>query len=99
MAGPKLKQWAWGAYTADASSSESGGASPVMAKPKNGQFLCIDCKFLSDDKKRCGSSKYRALMGTDVLPRPADEMCSNFFEPASGEDLALAPVAPKPPTK
>jgi hypothetical protein len=63
-----------------------------MRKPTGGNFTCAACRFLSEDRKRCGSPDYARVMGTDALPLPAEEMCSNFFEPASGEDLSLVPT-------
>jgi len=51
---------------------------PVMPVPKGGS-MCLNCKFLTEDKKHCDSEDYIAFMGTSELPYRADEMCSDWW--------------------
>ncbi len=62
---------------------------PVMQKPKGKQFLCVDCKHVSEDGKHCDAEGFINASvpeigkpkGSNALPFAADDMCSNWFEP------------------
>ena len=52
-----------------------------MIVPKGGSS-CANCKFLSEDKKNCGNKYWIKWNGGDTkLPAPADEYCSDWFQP------------------
>jgi len=52
---------------------------PAMKVPKGGSS-CSKCRFVGADLKTCGNPYYRKYYGTDKLPYPADEFCSDWFE-------------------
>jgi hypothetical protein len=58
---------------------------PWMRVPKGsretGGSLCVTCRFLTSDGKRCWSQGFKEYTGSDALPLPADEMCSDWYEP------------------
>ncbi len=54
---------------------------PAMRVPKGGS-MCLNCKFLGDDKKSCTEDNFiKWNNGSGKLPYPADEFCSDFYEP------------------
>lgn len=54
---------------------------PVMKKPTGGEFVCRDCRYVSANGKACTNENFVEFMGSPALPWPADEMCSDWFEP------------------
>jgi len=55
-----------------------------MRVPKGGS-CCANCKFGStgeDDTSRCVEPNFVAWNGGDELPAPADEYCSDWWQPA-----------------
>lgn len=56
---------------------------PVMRVPLEGA-TCSTCKFFevrNIDEGHCRSKYYKDFMHTSQLPYPADEMCSDWYEP------------------
>lgn len=51
-----------------------------MAVPKGGS-MCANCRYLGEDKKICTSGYFIRWNGSNVIPGPADEYCSDFYEP------------------
>jgi hypothetical protein len=52
----------------------------AMCVPKGGSS-CASCRFVSEDKKECSNEYYiKWNNGSKVLPLPADEYCSDWFE-------------------
>lgn len=55
-----------------------------------GGSMCANCEYLSDDQKHCTNSYFKAWAGenkpagSDVIPAPIDQFCSDWFEPAKG---------------
>lgn len=55
-----------------------------------GGSMCANCRFLSDDQKHCTSDYFirwegeNKPAGSNVIPAPIDEYCSDFYEPAKG---------------
>jgi hypothetical protein len=54
-----------------------------MRVPRGGS-MCKNCKYLKDaDKRICGSEYFIAWNhGSNVIPGPIDEYCSDYYEPA-----------------
>jgi hypothetical protein len=52
-----------------------------MQVPKGGSD-CAKCEYNSADGKRCRQKDFVAWNESHVLPKPADEYCCDFFEPA-----------------
>jgi len=56
-----------------------------------GGSMCANCEFLSDDQKHCTQENFIAWAGenkpagSDVIPAPIDEYCSDWFMPAKGK--------------
>jgi hypothetical protein len=55
---------------------------PAMRLKKGAGTLCINCRFVAIDLKHCGHPYYAEFYGTTELPAPADELCSDWYEPA-----------------
>jgi hypothetical protein len=55
----------------------------AMQVPKGGSS-CATCKYVSKDLKHCANKHFIAWFGTPDLPFPADQYCSDWFEPAKG---------------
>lgn len=51
----------------------------AMKVPKGGSS-CSNCKFLVG-KDRCGNKYFQDWHGSDKIPAPIDEYCSDWFEP------------------
>lgn len=60
---------------------------PAMEVPKGGSS-CAKCEYLKDaDKRLCGNPHYQAYYGTDKIPLPIDQYCSDWFaEKKGGQD-------------
>jgi hypothetical protein len=53
----------------------------AMQVPKGGSS-CASCKYVSEDKKECSNEYYiKWNDGSKKLPLPADEFCSDWWEP------------------
>lgn len=48
--------------------------------PKGGS-CCANCLYWQAEKEICTSKHYIAWAGTDTIPYPADEYCTNWWEP------------------
>ena len=52
-----------------------------------GGSMCANCKHLSDDKKHCNDDDFIAWggkekpAGSDLIPLPIDEYCSDWWKP------------------
>lgn len=53
---------------------------PAIRVPKGGSS-CSSCKFLGDDGKSCKNEYFIKWHGSPKLPAPADEYCSDWYEP------------------
>lgn len=54
--------------------------------PKGGSS-CASCRYYNPQGGRygtCESSYYQASVGTALIPMPADEWCSDMYEPRAG---------------
>lgn len=56
----------------------------IMRVPKGGS-MCLNCRFISDDKKTCREPNFILANGGPKLPYPADRMCSDWYRPAKGK--------------
>jgi len=52
---------------------------PGMVVPKGGSS-CAKCRFLGEDGKTCDNKYFIKWNGSNKLPAPADEYCSDWFE-------------------
>lgn len=52
---------------------------PVVHTPVGGSS-CANCRWVTGDYKHCTNPYYTDWMGTDKLPGPADEVCSDWWE-------------------
>lgn len=52
---------------------------PAIRVPKNGS-CCAKCEYLQADKKTCGNKYFVKWHGSNVIPAPIDEYCSDWFE-------------------
>lgn len=52
---------------------------PGMRVPKGGSS-CFTCEYVSEDKKHCSNKYFQKWNGSDKLPAPADEYCSDWYE-------------------
>lgn len=52
---------------------------PGMRVPKGGS-MCANCEYLGKDKKTCTNKFFIKWNGSKLLPAPADEFCSDWFE-------------------
>lgn len=53
---------------------------PAMRVPKGGSS-CSSCQYLGEDSKSCTSQYFIQWNGSDQLPAPPDEFCSDWYEP------------------
>ena len=54
---------------------------PGMRVPRGGSS-CSNCRLISADRLHCTSPEFIAWRrGDDRLPAPADEYCSDWYEP------------------
>lgn len=58
---------------------------PGMQVPQGGS-MCANCKYLGQDQTTCTSNYFIRWNGSDQLPAPADEYCSDWYEPKTMED-------------
>lgn len=56
---------------------------PALKVPKGGS-CCANCKYVSVDKKHCGNDHFAKWHGSTRLPEPADQLCSDWWEPQEG---------------
>ena len=68
---------------------EYGGPGPLelpeghkagMRVPRGGSS-CASCRYLGKDQASCGNQLFQAWSGGTKLPAPADEYCSDWYEP------------------
>lgn len=58
---------------------------PGMPVPKGGS-MCANCRFLKDAAKRiCGNRYFIAWNGSEVIPKPVNGYCSDWYEPKGGK--------------
>lgn len=50
-----------------------------MVVPKGGSS-CSSCEYLGKDGKSCTNSYFIKWNGSSILPAPADEYCSDYYE-------------------
>ena len=48
--------------------------------PKGGSS-CSSCEYWNADQQICNSEYYQAWAGTNKIPYPADEYCTDWYEP------------------
>lgn len=53
---------------------------PGMRVPFGGSS-CANCEYLSVDRTRCNNHYFQRWHGTDLLPFPADQYCSDWYSP------------------
>jgi len=51
-----------------------------MRVPRGGS-MCANCQFLGEDKKTCTNEYFIKWNGSEVIPAPVDQYCSDFYEP------------------
>jgi len=51
----------------------------AMRVPEGGSS-CASCRFLSEDRCHCRNHHFQRWHGSDRLPYPADEFCSDWYE-------------------
>jgi hypothetical protein len=59
---------------------------PAMAVPKGGSS-CSTCRYYHPQGGyfgQCGEPNFKRFYGTTMIPCPADEFCSDWYEPAAG---------------
>lgn len=52
-----------------------------MIVPKGGSS-CASCEYLGSDSKTCTNKYFIKWNGSNFLPAPADEYCSDYYEPS-----------------
>jgi hypothetical protein len=57
---------------------------PAMRVPKGGSS-CSSCEYLGKDGETCRNKYYIRWHGSNKLGAPADEFCSDWYEPQGGE--------------
>lgn len=45
-----------------------------------GGSMCANCRFLGNDRKTCTNEYFIRWNGSKLLPAPADEYCSDWWE-------------------
>jgi hypothetical protein len=53
---------------------------PAMRVPKGGSS-CSSCEYLGKDRKTCTNDYFIRWNGSNKLPAPADQFCSDWYEP------------------
>ena len=53
---------------------------PGMKVPQGGS-MCANCEYLGEDEKTCTNEYFIKWNGSKFLPAPADEYCSDWYEP------------------
>jgi len=51
---------------------------PGMRVPKHGS-MCKNCEYVAGNK--CTNKYFIKWLGTDVIPAPIDEYCSDYWHP------------------
>lgn len=59
---------------------------PAMRVPKGGSS-CASCEYLAKDGANCMNAYFQKWHGTAKLPAPADEFCSDWYEPVKKSNL------------
>ena len=54
---------------------------PAIRVPHNGSS-CASCEYVGKDKKTCTNDYFIKWNGSNVLPYPATDFCSDWYEPA-----------------
>lgn len=49
--------------------------------PKGGS-CCATCKYWNTDQQICTNTYYTQWAKTETIPHPADEYCTDWYEPA-----------------
>jgi hypothetical protein len=62
------------------------GHRPGMRVPRGGSS-CATCRYLSKDREHCSNEHFRRWHGSDKLPAPADEYCSDWYEMRGGKSM------------
>jgi len=57
---------------------------PAMRVPKGGSS-CSSCEYLGQDGKSCMNEFFQKWNGSAKLPAPADQFCSDWYEPRKEE--------------
>jgi hypothetical protein len=52
-----------------------------MRVPKGGS-MCANCEYLGKDKKTCTEEHFIKWNGSNIIPAPIDEYCSDWYESA-----------------
>jgi hypothetical protein len=53
---------------------------PAMRVPKGGSS-CSSCEYLGSNGKTCKNEYFMKWHGSNKLPAPADQFCSDWYEP------------------
>ena len=64
---------------------------PGMEVPKGGS-MCANCKYLGPDQTTCTSEYFIQWNGSDQLPAPADQYCSDWWESAESAETGSEPL-------
>lgn len=56
---------------------------PAMRVPKGGSS-CASCEYLGANGKTCTNEYFQKWSGSNALPAPADEFCSDWYQPRHG---------------
>jgi hypothetical protein len=59
---------------------------PAMRVPKGGSS-CASCEYLGANRATCRNEYFIKWHGSNILPAPADEFCSDWYEPKSRSNL------------
>lgn len=60
---------------------------PGMRVPKGGSS-CAKCEYLKDKNKRlCGNEYFIKWNGSDKIPAPVNEYCSDWFESKDEDEV------------
>lgn len=57
-----------------------------MRVPKGGSD-CQKCRFLGSDRKTCTNQNFIRWNGSNLIPAPIDEYCSDWFEPRQWKSM------------
>jgi hypothetical protein len=70
----------------DSSKPEYPSDHKAAMKVAIGGSMCANCRYLSDDQKHCANEYFirwsgeNKPAGSDVIPAPIDEFCSDWWE-------------------
>ena len=68
---------------------------PAMRVPVGGSS-CAKCAFHRADGNRCDSPDYQKYYGTDQIPLPPDQFCSDWFEAGRAARKPVAAAESEP---